>query len=118
MQGFVIPVVEDKQEAYRKLEEDSWTYFQGLGALRVAAAWQDDVPEGKQTDFFRSVDAQPGERIVFAFMEWPSRDVCDRAAEKMMSGNDMPMPEEMPFDGKRMIYGGFAPVLIMETENA
>lgn len=114
VQGFVIPVREDGKDAYRKLEEDSWPYFRDLGALRVVAAWQDDVPEGKQTDFFRAVQAQPGEKIVFAFMEWPSRAVCDAAAEKMQSGDAMPMPADMPFDGKRMIYGGFSPVVTVE----
>lgn len=114
VQGFVIPVPEDGKEAYRKLEEDSWPYFRDLGAVRVVAAWQDDVPPGKQTDFFRSVAAEQGEKVVFAFMEWPSRAVCDAAAEKMQSGDVMPMPDSMPFDGKRMIYGGFAPVVTVE----
>ena len=84
----------------------------------MVAAWQDDVPEGKQTDFFRAVNAQPGEKVVFAFMEWPSRDICDEAAKAMMSGDAMPMPEDMPFDGKRMIYGGFAPVVTLEKQDA
>lgn len=118
MQGFVIPVPEGKQDAYCKLEEESWPYFQGLGALRVMAAWQDDVPEGRQTDFFRAVNAEAGEKIVFAFMEWPSRDVCDQAAKTMQSDEGMPMPTEMPFDGKRMIYGGFTPVVTLEKQNA
>lgn len=114
VQGFVIAVPDEKQEAYRKLEEDSWPYFRSLGATRVVAAWQDDVPEGKQTDFFRAVKAGAGEKVVFAFMEWPSRAVCDAAAEKMRSGDAMPMPDELPFDGKRMIYGGFSPVATVE----
>ncbi len=115
VQGFVIAVPEDKQEAYRRLEEDSWPYFESLGALRVVAGWQDDVPEGKQTDFYRAVQAKPDEKVVFAFMEWPSREVCDAAGEKMRSGDAMPMPAELPFDGKRMIYGGFAPVVTVES---
>lgn len=114
MQGFVIPVPEDKQEAYRQLELTSWPYFQKLGALRVVAGWQDDVPEGKVTDFFRTVKAEKSERVVFAFMEWPSREICEAAREKMMADKDMPMPDEMPFDGMRMIYGGFAPVVVVE----
>lgn len=117
-QGFVIPVPEDKQEAYRRMEEDFWPHFQGLGAQRLMVAWQDDVPEGKQTDFFRAVKAEPGEKIVFAFMEWPSREICDAAAAKMMSDETMQPPSDMPFDGKRMIYGGFLPVVEMEREHA
>jgi len=118
VQGFVLPVPEGKQEAYRKMEEEYWSYFQGLGAQRLVAAWQDDVPEGKQTDFFRAVKAEPGEKTVFAFMEWPSREVCDAAAAKMMSDENMQPPADMPFDGKRMIYGGFSPVVEVEKEHA
>tara|TARA_R110000787_G_scaffold141272_2_gene254730 strand:+ start:260 stop:1003 length:744 start_codon:yes stop_codon:yes gene_type:complete len=118
MQGFVLAVPESKQDAYRKLEEDSWGYFQKLGARRVVAAWQDDVPKGKQTDFFGAVKTESGEKVVFAFMEWPSRDVCDAAAESMQADDAMPMPDEMPFDGKRMIFGGFTPVVTMEKQDA
>lgn len=114
VQGFVLAVPENRQEAYRTLEEESWPYFRDLGAERLVVGWQDDVPEGKRTDFFRAVQARPGEKVVFAFMEWPSRDVCDAAAEKMQSGDAMPMPADMPFDGKRMIYGGFSPVVTVE----
>ena len=89
--------------------------FKGYGALRVVECWQDDVPEGKQTDFFRAVKAEPNENVVFSFMEWPSRAVCDAAAEKMKNDPNMQLPEgtEMPFDGKRMVYGGFNPVIAL-----
>lgn len=111
VQGFVIPVPEGKKEAYRKMAEEAWEFFKEYGALRVVEAWQDDVPEGKQTDFFRTVKAEPGEKVVFSFMEWPSREVCDAAGEKMQSDERMQAPPEMPFDPKRMIYGGFKPVV-------
>ena len=81
------------------------------GAVRLIEAWQQDVPRGKQTDFFRSVKTQPGEKVVFAFVEWPSREVCDAAAEKMQANVQPPSADAMPFDGKRMIYGGFEPVV-------
>ena len=61
VQGFVIPVPAAKKEAYRKMAEEAWEMFRGYGALRVVEAWQDEVPEGKQTDFFRSVKTQPGD---------------------------------------------------------
>ena len=111
MQGFVVPAYTDKREAYRQMAEDAWPWFQEYGALRLIEAWQDDVPTGKQTDFFRAVKAEPGESVVFAFMEWPSREVCDEAAVKMQADERMKMPPEMPFDGKRMIYGGFTPIV-------
>lgn len=111
VQGFVVPVPADKKEAYRKMADDAWEMFRGYGALRVVEAWQDDVPEGKQTDFFRTVKAEPGEKVVFSFIEWPSREVCDEAAKKMQEEMKEAAQQEMPFDGKRMIYGGFRPVV-------
>ena len=115
VQGFILAVPADKQDAYREMAQDAWGMFKGYGALRVVECWQDDVPEGKQTDFFRAVKAEPNENVVFSFMEWPSRAVCDAAAEKMKNDPNMQLPEgtEMPFDGKRMVYGGFNPVIAL-----
>lgn len=120
VQGFIIPVPEENKEAYRKMAEDAWEMFRDYGALRVLECWQDDVPEGKQTDFFRAAKAEPGEKVVFSFMEWPSREVCDGAHDKMMQDERMQMPEgtQMPFDGKRMVWGGFRPVVELTRENA
>lgn len=109
VQGFALPVPEANKEAYRQMADEAWGTFHGYGALRMLECWQDDVPEGKQTDFFRTVIAEPGEKVVFSFIEWPSREVCDQAAEKMQA--EMQPPTDMPFDGKRMIYGGFVPVV-------
>jgi uncharacterized protein YbaA (DUF1428 family) len=113
VQGFIIPVPEGKKEAYRKMANDIWPMFQDYGATRVVETWQDEVPVGKQTDFFRAVKAEPGERIVFSFLEWPSPEVCQEAHDKMQSDARMEMqPDtEIPFDGKRMVYGGFAPIV-------
>lgn len=117
IQGFVIPVPKGKREAYRKMAEDAWRMFKGHGALRVVEAWADDVPEGKVTDFRRAVKAGPDEAVVFSFMEWPSREVCDAAQKKMMADDSMTPPEgtEWPFDGKRLIYGGFTRVVTLSA---
>jgi uncharacterized protein YbaA (DUF1428 family) len=117
VQGFIVPVPSVKREDYRKMAEDAWTMFRDYGALRVVEAWGDDVPDGQITDFRRAVKAEPDEKVVFAFMEWPSREVCDAAAKKMMSDENMKPPEgtEMPFDMRRMVYGGFARVVTLET---
>ena len=85
--------------------------FLELGATRILEGWGDDVPEGEQTDFRRAVQATPEETVVFSWIEWPDKSTRDAAMEKIMSDprmNDEANP--MPFDGKRMIYGGFAPV--------
>ncbi len=116
IQGFIIPVPTGKRQAYRQMAEDAWTMFKGYGALRVVEAWGDDVPDGKVTDFRRAVKAEPDEKIVFSFMEWPSREVCDAATKKMMDDERMTPPEgmEMPFDMKRMVMGGFTRVVTLE----
>jgi uncharacterized protein YbaA (DUF1428 family) len=86
--------------------------FKEYGALRVVEAWGDDVPDGKVTDFRRAVAAKDGEVIVFSFIEWPSKQARDAAWPKLMADSRMqPDKANMPFDGRRMIYGGFATLL-------
>ncbi|WP_255406054.1 DUF1428 domain-containing protein [Novosphingobium sp. CF614] len=115
VQGFVVPAYGDKMEAYRKMSEDAWAMFRDYGALRQVEAWQDDVPEGKQTDFFRTVKIEPGEKVAFSFIEWPSRAVCDAAMERMHA--EMTPPDDIPFDAKRMIYGGFQSIVELNRQN-
>ena len=93
-----------------------YTKLYDLGALRVVECWADDVPEGKVTDFGKAVQAKADESVVFSWIEWPDKETRDAAMKKMMSGefNDERMDPEknpMPFDGKRLIYGGFKPVV-------
>lgn len=111
VQGFVLPVHRDRREDYRKMALDAWDMFKGYGATSVVEAWGDDVPKGKQTDFYRAVAAEPGENAVFSWMTWPSREVCDATSEKMTNDDSMKMPDNMPFNPQRMIYAGFAPVV-------
>ena len=86
-----------------------WLEF---GATRVLENWGDDVPTGKQTDFHRAVQAKDEETVVFSFVEWPDKATRDAGMEKMMKDPRMdPKTNPMPFDGMRMIYGGFSPVL-------
>jgi uncharacterized protein YbaA (DUF1428 family) len=109
VQGFVLPATD--REGYRKMAQDAWSMFKGYGALQVVECWQDDVPHGKQTDFFRAVKAEEGESVVFSWMLWPSKAVCDEAGEKMQADDSMQMPEVMPFNPQRMIFAGFVPVV-------
>lgn len=121
VQGFIVPVPEGNKEAYRKAALDMWDIMKDYGARRVIEAWQDNVPHGKQTDFFRAVKAEDGEIVVFSLIEWESREVCDGAHDKMMQDERMKQfegqEEAMPFDGKRMVYGGFRPVVELTREN-
>jgi len=112
VEGFVIPVPAANKQAYRAHAAKAVPYFKELGATRIVECWGDDVPDGKVTDFRRSVKATDDEVVVFGWIEYPSKKVRDEASEKMR--NDPRMKEmgaDMPFDGKRMILGGFATLL-------
>ncbi len=110
--GFVIAVPEVNKEDYRALAAKAAPLFKEFGATRVVECWADDVPEGKQTDFYRAVQAEENETVVFSWIEYPSKEVRDTANEKMMADPRMKeLGNRMPFDGKRMIYGGFSILL-------
>ncbi|AMJ59279.1 DUF1428 domain-containing protein [Bosea sp. PAMC 26642] len=109
VQGFVVAVPAANKEAYLKHAADALPFFKEFGATRMVEAWGDDVPEGKLTDFKSSVKATPDEVVVFSWLEYPDKAAADAASQKMMDDPRMKeMGANMPFDGKRMIYGGFA----------
>ncbi len=87
--------------------------FIELGATRVVETWGDDVKQGERTDFPRAVQATDDETVVFAWIEWPDKATRDAAMEKTRTDERM-MAEPMPFDGKRMIFGGFTPIVTLE----
>jgi len=107
-EGFVVPVPKANKEAYRKHASDAAPLFQEFGVTRMVEAWGDDVADGKVTDFKKAVNAKDDEDVVFSWFEYPSKQERDAANEKMMSDPRMKdMGASMPFDGKRMIIGGF-----------
>ncbi|MEZ5479052.1 MAG: DUF1428 domain-containing protein [Thiolinea sp.] len=85
--------------------------FQKWGALRMVESWGVDVPDGEQTDFKRAVKAQADESVVFSWIEWPDKETADNSWEKMQNDPEMEKMMDMPFDGMRMIWGGFEPVV-------
>lgn len=109
--GFVIPVPVDKNAAYRALAAKAAPVFAEYGATRIVECWGDDVPDGKVTDFKRAVKAQADENVVFSWITWPSKEVRDAALPKVMADPRMRPEGEMPFDGQRLVYGGFAILL-------
>ena len=112
VQGFVAAVPAANKEAYRKHAAESAPLFKEYGATRVVEAWGDDVPDGKVTHFKGAVKATKDENVVYSWVEWPSKETRDKAWPKIMEDERMkPDHANMPFDGKRMIYGGFAPIL-------
>jgi uncharacterized protein YbaA (DUF1428 family) len=111
--GFVIPVPADRKDAYRALAAKVAPIYKEFGATRIVECWGDDLPNGKVTDFKRAVKAEEGEAIVFSWIEWPSKEVRDAGNKKLMEDPRM-KPEDMPFDGKRLIWGGFG--LLLDTK--
>ena len=110
--GFVCAVPAAGKDTFRKHAAEAAPLFKEFGAIRVVECWGDDVPEGKITDFRRAVKAEEDEVVVFSWIEYPSKEVRDAANQKIMTDPRMQaMGEQMPFDGKRMIFGGFAPIV-------
>jgi uncharacterized protein YbaA (DUF1428 family) len=109
--GYVLAVPTENKERYRALAEKAAAKFRDLGALEVMECWGDDVPDGETTSFPMAVKKTPDETVVFSWTIWPSKEVRDEAWSRMMTDPDIEAMGEMPFDGKRMIYGGFRPIL-------
>ncbi len=112
--GFVLAVPEENKDAYRDIAEKFWDIARDYGALEQVEAWEADVPDGKQTDFRRAVDLKEGEKVVFAWVTWPDKATADAGQSKMMADERMEAmgSDSPPFDGKRMIYGGFDPLVV------
>lgn len=113
--GFVLAVPTQNKEAYRKMAEECWAAFKKHGALRQVECWGDDVPEGKLTSFTIATQRKDDEAAVFSWIEWPSKDVRDVGNKAAMEEISKIMPEmtpdKLPFDGKRMFFGGFQPIV-------
>jgi len=106
--GFVIPVPTGNRDAYEAMAREGWPLFKRHGAIALMECWGDDIPHGKLTDFYRAVSAEPGENVVFSWIVWPSKAVRDAGMKAVMEEwQDKPDQPVMPFDGKRMIVGGF-----------
>ena len=117
--GFVIAVPTANKEKFIEHAKKGDAVFMELGATRILECWGDDVPAGKVTDFRRAVNATEAETVVFSWIEWPDKATRDAGMSKMMEmmKTDPRMNPEsnpMPFDGARLIYGGFAPVVTLQ----
>ncbi len=114
--GFIIAVPTANKQKFIEHANRSDNIFTEFGADKVIECWADDVPDGKETDFRKAVKAKDDESVVFSWIEWPDKETRDAAMTKMMSDDfcDERMDPEknpMPFDGARMIYGGFVPII-------
>ncbi len=118
--GFVIAVPKANKQKFIDHANKGDSVFMEMGATRVLECWGDDVPDGKLTDFRRAVQANADEVVVFSWIEWPDKPTRDKAMarmEELMKTDPRMSPESnpMPFDGKRMIYGGFAPIVTLNS---
>jgi uncharacterized protein YbaA (DUF1428 family) len=116
--GFVIAVPTANKQKFIDHAVLADPVFIEMGALRVLECWGDDVPKGETTDFYRAVKAKDDESVLFSWIEWPDKATRDAAMAKMMDPDNAdprmdPAKNPMPFDGKRMIFGGFSPVVTL-----
>ncbi|MFC5526054.1 DUF1428 domain-containing protein [Rhodanobacter ginsengisoli] len=109
--GFVIAVPVANRESFIAHAKTFDAIFLEVGATRVVECWGENVPEGKLTDFRRAVQAREDESVVFSWIEWPDQATRDAGMEKFMKDPRMDDASDCPFDGKRMIFGGFVPVV-------
>ena len=108
--GSLAAVPTANKQAYIDHVKKAWQLFSRYGAARMVEAWGVDLPRGKVNDFYGAVQAKDDESVTFSWIEWPDRATADAAWAKMEKDPDMAVMADMPFDGKRMIYGGFEPI--------
>ena len=110
--GFVIAVPKDKLEAYKTMSRECEPVWREYGAIDYVECVGDDVPYGKVTSFPRAVQATDDEIVIFSWIVYESREARDACNKKVMEDPRLKKYENaIPFDGKRMIYGGFKPFL-------
>jgi uncharacterized protein YbaA (DUF1428 family) len=110
VEGFVAAVPAANKEIYRQHAAEAAPLFKEFGASRVVECWGDDVPKGVLTDFYKATQAKDDETPVFSWVEYPDKATRDAANKEMGEDPDM-ANMEMPFDGKRMFWGGFQQVV-------
>lgn len=109
VEGYVLPLPKSNIDEYKRIAEIAKAVWLDHGALSYMEAIADDVPKGEVTDFYRSVKCKEDETVIFAFATYQSREHRDKAHESIMADPRMEQigPDAVPFDGKRMIFGGF-----------
>lgn len=108
---YLLSIAEDRKAQYLALAETFLELYKRFGAIEVFENWESDIPDGELTDYRKAVKAEPGEKIILAWVIWPDRATADIAHKGMFEDPQMEELGDMPFDSKRMILGGFEPML-------
>lgn len=111
--GYIIAVPKENKADYIKLAELSAQVFKDHGAVSIMENWADDVPDGKLTSLPMAVQCQDNEEVVFSWVVWPSKEAREKGNSSAMEDPRFKDwdPSAMPFDGKRMIFGGFSNIV-------
>ena len=113
---YILGVPEERKDDYVAIAERYAEIARDYGALEVVENWELDVPDGELTDYRKAIRAEPGERIVMSWVIWPDRETAAIAHKRMFEDPRMADLGDMPFDGKRMIPGGFEPIVRYRQE--
>lgn len=114
--GYVLGVLEEKKDAYVAATKIFADVARDFGALEIFENWELEVPDGEETDYRKAIKARPGEKIVFSWVVWPDRKTGAVAHKGMWNDPRMKEIKELPVDGKRMIMGGFEPILVYRQD--
>ncbi|NSX55432.1 DUF1428 domain-containing protein [Parasulfitobacter algicola] len=114
--GFLLAVPTANKDEYKKHAEAAWPIFKDYGCLSCHENWGVDVQDGKVTSFPMAVKKEDNETVVFSWMIWPDKKTADDGWEKMMNDPRMEQLAEMPYDGMRMMWGGFEPLVDMRAK--
>lgn len=115
--GYLIPVREEKKDAYLDLAKWFDEAMMELGALEIFECWETEIKDGTRTDFRRAVAAEAGEKIVFSWIIWPDKATAEAAHEAIHEDERFKDMSDIPFDGKRMVFGSFAPIVALRKED-
>lgn len=113
--GFLVPVPTARREDYRRMAEAFAHVFRDYGATEIVEAWGENIPDGTVTDFRRAVQATAEESVVLSWIVWPDKATADACEAKMHEDERFAPPEDMIFDGKRMVFGGFVPIVTIRA---
>jgi len=114
--GFVIPVAEKNLDAFKAWSQNAAKLLMEYGCIEVVEAWEENVPDGNQTDFRRAVSIESGEKVVFSWQKWPDKESVAAVERAMSNDPRFDPPVEVPFDQRRLIMGCFSPVTHMQVK--